>query len=312
MGVDVLRRRENLREIDGAVKDGVLLVDKPVGPTSAAVVRKVKELLGVKKVGHFGSLDPFASGLLLLGINEGTKIAEVFLKEKKSYEGTIVFGVATDTQDSTGKVLETQKAPDLTEAELQDLTRAFSGVIWQTPPMFSSLKKAGVRLYELARKGEIVDRPLRKLYVDRLRLWKTPAGEIGFEVTCSRGTYIRTLAANMGRFLGCGAHLKTLRRLACGHLRLEEAVPLPEMATGSRPSLVSLEEALRHLRSVNLDLSEIVKLRSGQQDMLFDLGPAKDQEGMVRLLAPDEKLVGLAQSYHGRWRLFCLFRPPYH
>src|SRR5712691_2116499 len=193
-----MRASSNVKN-QSELSSGLLLVDKPEGPTSAHVVGRVKRILGAKKVGHLGTLDPFASGLLPLGIDDGTKIAEIFLTAQKSYRGVIALGVATDTQDLTGKVIETRAVPALADLELEKLRRAFTGTLMQTPPMFSALKKDGVRLYRLARKGQTVERAQREIKVEALRLWTLGAAEIGFEVTCSKGTYIRTLAADMGQ-----------------------------------------------------------------------------------------------------------------
>src|SRR3990167_75797 len=140
---------------------GILLIDKPEGPSSAQVVQKVKGILGAKKVGHLGTLDPFASGLLPLGINDGTKIADLFLTAQKSYSGVVALGVETDTQDSTGKVLAVRDVPSLSEETVENLQKAFTGTLTQTPPMYSALKRGGVRLYKLARQGQNVPRPPR-------------------------------------------------------------------------------------------------------------------------------------------------------
>jgi tRNA pseudouridine55 synthase len=292
---------------------GLLLVDKPEGPTSAHVVERVKRILGAKKVGHLGTLDPFASGLLPLGIDDGTKIAEIFLTAQKSYRGVIALGVATDTQDSTGKVIETREVPALADRELEKLRQAFTGTLMQTPPMFSALKKDGVRLYRLARKGQTVERAQREIKVEALRLWTQGAAEIGFEVTCSKGTYIRTLAADMGQSLGCGAHLKTLRRLSCGHLSVENAIPFDEIenakARGEVP-LLSLNEALSQFRAVSLDSHGVSTLRMGRQEVLAGLGAPKEGEKIVRLLDPEKNLVALANWSNEagrRWRLFRMF-----
>lgn len=292
---------------------GLLLVDKPEGPTSAHVVERVKRILGAKKVGHLGTLDPFASGLLPLGIDDGTKIAEIFLTAQKSYRGVIALGVATDTQDSTGKVIETREVPALGDSEMEKLRRAFTGTLMQTPPMFSALKKDGVRLYRLARKGQTVDRSPREIKVESLRLWTLGASELGLEVTCSKGTYIRTLAADMGQSLGCGAHLKTLRRLSCGHLSVENAISLDDIenakARGEVP-LLSLNEALSQFRAVALDSYGVSSLRMGRQDVLAGLGAPKEGEKIVRLLDPEQNLVALANwsdEAGRRWRLFRMF-----
>jgi tRNA pseudouridine55 synthase len=293
---------------------GLLLVDKPEGPTSAQVVSKVKRILGAKKVGHLGTLDPFASGLLPLGINDGTKIADIFLSAHKGYRGVIALGVETDTQDSTGRVIEIREIPALGEEEIEKLQRAFTGMLMQTPPMFSALKKDGVRLYRLARKGQTVSRPAREIRIERLGLWKLGSAEIGFELTCSKGTYIRTLAADMGKFLGCGAHLKSLRRLSCGHLNVSDAVPLSEVegmkARGEIP-LLSLNVALKHLGAVRLEKRLLSHLRMGRQELLVGLGAPKEGEKMLRLLDGEGKLVALArwmeEATGARWRLFRVF-----
>ncbi|MFQ5903512.1 MAG: tRNA pseudouridine(55) synthase TruB [Candidatus Binatia bacterium] len=297
------------------MQSGILLVDKPEGPSSAHVVQRVKAILGARKVGHLGTLDPFASGLLPLGINDGTKIADIFLTTQKSYSGVVALGVETDTQDSTGKVLEVRDVPSLGEKEIENLQGAFTGTLQQTPPMFSALKRAGVRLYHLARQGQSVPRPPREIRVERLRLWRLDAAEVGFEITCSKGTYIRTLAADMGRFLGCGAHLKSLRRLACGSLTLEQAVSLKDIEVSKRGNvkipLLSLNQALGHLRPVCLEDRSLSRLKMGQQEVLAGLDPPKEGETTVRLVDSKDNLVALARwvngTTSGRWRLFRVF-----
>ncbi|MBI2987421.1 MAG: tRNA pseudouridine(55) synthase TruB [Deltaproteobacteria bacterium] len=293
---------------------GILLVDKPEGPSSAQVVQRVKKILGAKKVGHLGTLDPFASGLLPLGINDGTKIADLFLTAQKSYSGVIALGVETDTQDSTGKVLEVRDVPSLTRSDLEKLQEAFTGTLTQTPPMYSALKKGGVRLYRLARQGRSVPRSPREIKIDRLRLWCLGPAEVGIEVTCSKGTYIRTLAADMGQFLGCGAHLKSLRRFSCGPLTLERAVPLSDVETlreqGKLP-VISLNQALAFLREFRLADHLLPRLRMGQQEMLRGLPGPEEGECTIRLLDAQGSLVALARWLEGvpkgRWRLFRVF-----
>jgi len=288
------------------------LIDKPEGPSSAEVVQRVKAVLRAKKVGHLGTLDPFASGLLLLGINEGTKIADIFLAAQKSYAGVVALGVETDTQDSTGKVLEARDVPSLGEEEIENLQKAFTGTLWQTPPMFSALKKEGVRLYRFARQGRSVPRPPRQIKIERLRLWKLGPAEIGFELACSKGTYVRTLASDMGKFLGCGAHLKSLRRFSCGPFALEQAVRLRDVErlkeSGKIP-LVSLSQVLAHLPQVRMESGPVSQVRMGQQRVLAELGPPQEGEKMVRLVDPEGDLVALAHWVEDAriWRLFRVF-----
>jgi tRNA pseudouridine55 synthase len=295
-------------------QSGILLIDKPEGPSSAQVVHQVKTLLGAKKVGHLGTLDPFASGLLLLGINEGTKIAHVFLGATKSYRGVMVLGVATDSQDSTGNIVDVRRVPTIRSIELRALEQKFTGPLQQIPPMFSALKRDGVRLYQLARQGKDIPREPRSIRVEALALRKLDGAQIEFDVTCSHGTYVRTLAADMGSFLGCGAHLRSLRRIACGHLTVDKAITLNELArltVEQKVPLVSLASALSHLRGITWEDRWLTRLRLGQQEILGQIGRPVGQEKWLRILDLRGELVALVewnQEIPGeRWRLFRVF-----
>ncbi len=296
-------------------RSGILLIDKPEGPSSAQVVQRVKRALGAKKVGHLGTLDPFASGLLLIGVNEGTKIADIFLHGVKTYRGVIALGVETDTQDATGKVTAERSVPALEDGQLRRLEEKFTGELEQVPPMFSALKRDGVRLYRLARQGKEVPREPRRIRIDALRLTQLDDKQLDLETTCSRGTYIRTLAADMGRELGCGAHLKALRRIACDHLTIDDAIGLEELehrcAAGPAP-LVPLSEALAHLPAVSWQSRLLSRLRLGQQDLLAQIGRPRSGETLIVILDPRGALAALAQwtedSVPGRWRLYRLFQ----
>jgi tRNA pseudouridine55 synthase len=300
---------------DIVVDSGLLLIDKPEGPTSAQVVHRVKVLLGAKKVGHLGTLDPFASGLLLLGINEGTKVADIFLSAPKSYRGTMVLGVETDSQDATGTIVQVRSVPAIGKIELRDLEQQFSGDLRQVPPMFSALKREGVPLYRLARQGKEVPREPRSIRIEKLRLSKLEKDTIEIEVTCSRGTYVRTLAADMGKSLGCGAHLKSLRRIACGHLTIDQAVTLDELErldpTMAAP-LLSLEKALDHLRAITWETQLLSRLRLGQQEILSHLDKPVGGEKLARILDPRGELVALVEWIEdvprSRWRLIRIFK----
>jgi tRNA pseudouridine55 synthase len=300
---------------DLVVDSGLLLIDKPAGPSSAQVVHRVKVLLRAKKVGHLGTLDPFASGLLLLGINEGTKVADIFLGAPKSYHGIMVLGVATDSQDATGTVVQVRAVPTIGKDELRDLEQQFSGDLRQVPPMFSALKREGVPLYRLARQGKEVPREPRSIRVEKLRLHKLGNHEIEIELTCSRGTYVRTLAADMGKFLGCGAHLKSLRRIACGHLTIDQAVTLDELErldSSMAAPLLSLEKALGHLRAIKWENQLLSRLRLGQQEILRHLDKPVEGETMACIHDPRGGLVALVEWIEdvpqGRWRLSRIFK----
>lgn len=297
------------------MKSGLLLIDKPEGPSSAHIVHRAKVFLGAKKVGHLGTLDPFASGLLLLGINEGTKIADIFLQAPKSYRGVITLGVDTDSQDSTGLVVKTHPVPPLADRELRVLEQRFSGEMQQIPPMFSALKKDGIRLYKLARQGKEVPRQPRSINIDSIRLQKISSAEIAMDVTCSRGTYVRTLASDLGQALGCGAHLKSLRRLACGHLTIEQAVSLDELerfGAQGEDVLISLNRALAHLRGIVWENRWLARLRLGQQEVLSEIGKPTEPEELMRIVDARGVLVALIRWSEeipgGGWRLLRVFK----
>jgi tRNA pseudouridine55 synthase len=297
------------------IRSGILLIDKPEGPSSAQVVSRVKRILGAKKVGHLGTLDPFASGLLLVGVNEGTKIADIFLSGSKTYCGTIRLGVETDTQDSTGKVMDSRPVPPLGEIELRALEEKFSGELLQIPPMFSALKKDGVRLYQLARQGKEVPREPRIIRIEQLQLRGRTNTEIEISVTCSRGTYIRTLAADIGARIGCGAHLQSLRRTACGNLAIDRAwTPdaLEKQCDNVSVPLMPLAEALVHLRAVQWPSRLLSRLRLGQQEILSQIDPAQPGERLVRVLGPGGDLAALVEWTEDlsgcRWRLQRVFQ----
>jgi tRNA pseudouridine55 synthase len=293
---------------------GLLLIDKPAGPSSAQVVHRIKECLGARRVGHLGTLDPFASGLLLLGINEGTKIADLFLHASKSYRGVMVLGVETDSQDATGKILQVRAVPSIEQAELGKLERQFFGDLQQVPPMFSALKRQGVPLYRLARQGKEVPREPRAIRVEKLRLNRLTGDEIEIQLTCSRGTYVRTLVADMGKSLGCGAHLKSLRRITCGHLHVDQSVTLDELERqnpGEIP-LLALEKALEPLHAIIWDSRLVSRLRLGQQEALSELAKPVGGKRLARILDPHGTLVALVEWIEeiprGRWRLIRVFQ----
>lgn len=208
----------------------VLVIDKTDGPTSFDVVRGVKRLLGPKaKVGHAGSLDPFATGVLVVLTGKATKLSDALLTADKSYRAWAKLGEATDTYDRTGEVEKTAPVPELTEEKIREVLAGFQGEWWQTPPMYSAKKVHGVRLYDLARQNIRVRRPPIPVQLHRLDFISYQDGVVEFEVTCSKGTYIRSLAEELGRRLGTVAHLKELRRLSCGQFALTEAVTLQQL-----------------------------------------------------------------------------------
>ncbi len=212
-----------------ATPDGVLLVDKAVGMTSHDVVAIARRRLQIKKVGHCGTLDPIATGLLLLTLGRGTKIQDLLMSEDKEYAGTMVLGISTDTQDRTGVVLQERAIPELNETTVRSAFDKYSGDFYQMPPMVSAIKQSGVPLYKLARQGKVVEREPRLVHVYRYSIDRIASPEIDFSVVCSKGFYVRTYAHDIGETLGCGAHLKNLRRTKSGRFSVEGAVTVEEL-----------------------------------------------------------------------------------
>ena len=206
--------------------DGAILIDKPAGPTSHDVVDAIRRTFGIKKVGHCGTLDPNATGLLIIVLGRGTKLSEKLMGDDKVYEGTIKFGVATSSYDADGEILDSKPVPPLALEGLNTLAAEFVGDQMQTPPMVSAIKKNGVPLYKLARKGVEVEREPRLVHIYNFRFttYAEPLGE--FKLACTKGTYVRSVAHELGQKIGCGAHLSALRRSASGKFDVADATTL--------------------------------------------------------------------------------------
>jgi tRNA pseudouridine55 synthase len=209
--------------------DGVLLVDKPGDHTSHDVVARLRGKLRMKKVGHAGTLDPMATGLLIVLLGRATRVSQFLISLDKEYEGTIRLGITTDSQDAEGEVMETRPVPDLSRADVAAAIATFLGDQYQTPPMFSAIKIGGVPLYKKARKGEEVEREPRFIRVMSWDLLRFESPNIDFRLRCSKGTYVRTLAHDLGTKLGCGAHLSALRRTATDRFTVAQAMTLDEI-----------------------------------------------------------------------------------
>ncbi len=210
----------------------MLLIDKAAGMTSHDVVALVRRRLGIKKVGHCGTLDPLATGLLLVVVGRGTKIQDLLMAEDKEYTGTMQLGVTTDSQDADGQVVDTRPVPDLTREQLDGAFAKFHGDFYQLPPMVSAIKKDGVPLYKLARQGKTVEREPRFVHVFAHEITGVRLPEIDFRVVCSKGFYVRTYAYDIGEELGCGAHLRALRRTKSGRFDVINAITVEEVRNG--------------------------------------------------------------------------------
>jgi tRNA pseudouridine55 synthase len=212
-----------------ATPDGVLLVDKASGMTSHDVVALLRRRLQIRKVGHCGTLDPIATGLLLLTLGRGTKIQDLLMAEDKEYSGTMMLGVITSTQDKDGEMIERCEVPPLEEKTIRAAFEKFRGDFYQTPPMVSAIKQAGVPLYKLARQGKTVEREPRLVHIYRYSIDRVTLPEIDFTVVCSKGFYVRTYAHDIGAELGCGAHLYSLRRVKSGRFDVASAITVDDI-----------------------------------------------------------------------------------
>ena len=224
---------QNFDELDGAV-----LIDKPAGPTSHDVVDVIRRRFGIKKVGHCGTLDPNATGLLLIVLGRGTKLSERLMATDKVYEGTIKFGETTDSYDSDGQLVASLPVPPLTLEMLNQEAEAFLGDQMQTPPMVSAVKKDGVPLYKLARKGIEVERKPKLIHIYSFKFSHYAEPLASFRLACTKGTYVRTIAHELGQKLGCGAHLSALRRTVSGRFQVTDAIPLDDLLNQPTAELV--------------------------------------------------------------------------
>ncbi len=231
--------------------DGVLLVDKAEGMTSHDVVALARRKLGTKKIGHCGTLDPIATGLLLLTIGRGTKVQDLLMSEDKEYAGTFVLGVTTDTQDREGEVIQERAVTAFDEDQIRSTFERFRGDFYQLPPMVSAKKHGGVPLYKLARQGKTVEREPRLVHVYRYTIDRIELPQIDFSVLCSKGFYVRTYVHDIGEALGCGAHLNALRRTRSGRFDVANAITVDEIKQAPR------EQILQRL----LSLPEVSRMR---------------------------------------------------
>jgi len=225
----VIESNNTIRRAD-LTNGKIVAIDKPEGWTSFDVVNKLRRLTKVKKVGHAGTLDPFATGVLLVCFAGATKQVNKLMELEKEYQGAFELGAETDSHDVTGKIVAQRPVPDLSREQIESAAQRHLGAIMQTPPMFSALKREGKRLYELARKGEQIDLEPRPVKIYAFDILEVKLPQIYFRLTCSRGTYVRALARDLGKDLGCGAFLKTLRRTRIGQYAVDSALSIQQFA----------------------------------------------------------------------------------
>ena len=283
-----MQKKSLKREIDG-----VFLLDKPLGFSSNQALKKIQWLFNAKKAGHTGTLDPMATGLLPICLGEATKFSHCLLDAHKSYIATIQLGITTSTGDQEGEVIS-EKEVVLNEAQLKDTLKKFIGDMTQIPPMYSALKFEGKPLYEYAREGIEIERKSRQIKIFDIKLINIEKSIITIEVLCSKGTYIRTLAEDIGQTMGCGAHLKGLERTQTGNFQLSEALSieaLEAMPMASREkALMPIDVLLEELSSIKLNMAELDAIKKGQS---IDFMSKNDKE--VRLYSPSGQFVGVGQ-----------------
>jgi len=286
--------------------DGILVIDKPSGKTSYAVVSDVKRLLSVRKAGHTGTLDPLATGVLPVCINEATKLVQFFSPDSKEYRATMLLGVETDTLDMEGKIIA-QREPRVKRGDIEEVLRRFVGKIEQFPPRYSAVKFQGKPIYKWVRMGIAVDPPPRSVEIYTIVVEETVLPYVSFTVSCSSGTYIRSLASDAGKMLGCGACLARLRRTKSGRFHEGLAISIEEIDNEKKrevlaANIVPLVETLPELPIINLDHTLAEKLRGGYQpraDVLrINRIPFLIAGDLVRFVSHDHRLVAIGKMLY--------------
>ena len=269
--------------------DGLLIIDKPAGITSHDVVARVRRALHTKRVGHTGTLDPFATGVMVILVGKATRLAQFLDKDEKEYEAVIRFGFETDTGDNTGTPKHgVHGATSIDTDQVESVLARFRGTIRQTPPMYSAKKVDGQKLYELARRGAVVDRKPVEVSISKLEILSSADTSARIRVGCSAGTYIRTLAEDIGREIGIGAHLTELRRTRAGRFTIDEAVKLDDVGeTDLRP----VELAVEHLPAFSLREDRVAKTLNGMSTR--DLSGTFADGELVRMTVPSGELVAI-------------------
>jgi tRNA pseudouridine55 synthase len=288
------------------IPDGVLSINKPAGMTSHDVVAQVRKILGEKRIGHTGTLDPLATGVLVLCIGKATRIAQFLEAGEKEYRATLKLGVTTDTLDSEGRVLDTTTYVRPADEKLLEVLKSFTGRIMQTPPVYSAIKIGGIPSYKLARQGKAEELKARAVTIHSIDLTAYDDPFVQIAVRCSKGVYIRSLCADIGKALGMGAHLTSLTRTRSGRFTLQNSVTLDQVRLSASEGihdrgLVSIDEALEDMPAVTFDEDEAKKISQGGR--VVKAGAGGDGEGLlVRVHTVTGKLVALARTGCGEFR----------
>lgn len=293
------------------IMDGILIIDKPEGVTSHDVVNSVRRIAVTRKVGHAGTLDPFATGVLIVGINQGTKLLPFLQIDEKEYEGTVRLGVETDTLDRDGRILRETQCPSIGYEEMEKILASFVGRQSQIPPIYSAIKKEGVPLYKLARKGVEVELQPREIEVYEITLRTLDIPYVSFTVRCSSGSYVRSFARDIGIKVGCGGHLTSLRRTRSGRFCIDKAITLSrlkEMGNKWGDRAVGLREALS-LPEIVVDPSTAEMIRMGKELAVEDISSGADVSARF-MFTCDKDLVAVAEvGENAKLHLIRVFNP---
>ncbi|MBN2469747.1 MAG: tRNA pseudouridine(55) synthase TruB [Anaerolineae bacterium] len=288
---------------------GLLNLHKPVGPTSHDIVAQVRRLTRIRKIGHAGTLDPLASGVLVLCLGPATRLSEYAMRSPKHYRATVRLGAVTNTYDAEGEIIARQPVGALTAPQIEAALVPFTGEIEQVPPMYSAIKQGGRRLYDLAREGQDVSREARRVTIDRIEIAALELPDVVLDVTCSPGTYIRSLAHDLGAALGTGAYLAGLVRTASGHFRLEDALPLAEFEAAAQAGdwqqhLLPPERALAGAAQLRLDDAQTQRVLHGNA-----IEDPEDAAGLACGFDPAGTLLAVLEAREGYWQPVKVFPP---
>lgn len=289
-------------------KDGIIIVDKESGPTSFMVVKRIKDILKVKKAGHAGTLDPFATGVLVALLNQGTKLFPFLMSQDKVYKAALRLGIERDTQDLTGRIIKEKAIGRLTREDIEHKTRQFLGRIKQVPPLYSAVHHHGKRAYELARDGLEVDLQERDVRIDYINILSVDLPHVWIEVGCSSGTYIRTLAADLGRSLGTGAHLTFLRRIKSGQFLIGNAFTLTQIAQHLSNDtvdevIISPKDALKGMVEIEIPNTLARKIRNGYKphrgELSWEDTPSFNPRDYLKVVVGEELVAILKEASNG-------------
>ncbi len=286
--------------------EGILNIDKPGGITSHDVVQQIRRISGVRRVGHAGTLDPLATGVILVCVGRATRLAEYLVGQTKRYEAVVRLGQATDTYDADGQVVA-EKQIQVGADDIEQALDQFRGRIQQKAPAYSAIKRDGQPLYKLARQGKDVDPPVRTVDIYELHLlsWQDPYLQL--EMTCSSGTYVRSLAHDLGQVLGCGGHITALKRTAIGDYSLSQATPLDHLHQETwTNNLLPADSAVQHLPRMTLSEEESARMKVGQRLKQSDDQP---QATLARVYEPGGRFLGLVKQRDGDWQPHKVFLP---